>query len=135
MTERQLRTRVRFWQRKLALLGVEHWRITVEVLDKIETPDDSNPIAEANPDAKYDSVTFSFARKDVAELHADGTLDELIVHEWLHVVDRTQDEVVHALMEYLPPQSREVVSDREEAARERRVENIARLIVKLVQSA
>lgn len=132
MTQAKLKQRVLWWQRKLSLLGVSHWRVVVEVLDKIETPDDVDPTAEAVADAKYDSVTFKFKRADLARVVAEGTLDELIVHEWLHVADRTQDEIVLALINELPQSSREIVLDREEAARERRVENIARLIVKLV---
>lgn len=131
MTEAQLRTRVELWQKRLALLGVGHWRFTLKVSDAIADRPENNPQAKADTHHFYDTVDFEFTTAAIQEHIDAGTLDEVVVHEWLHAADRTQDEIVYDLLEQLPPAARDLVEKREEAARERRVDNLARLIVSL----
>lgn len=131
MTQPQLQARVKLWQERLALLGIGTWRYTVELLDHIEDRADDDPQARADTDAYYNTVKFLFKRGAVERRITEGTLDELIVHEWLHVVDRNQDHVVRQLMEYLPQVAQDEMEVREEAARENRIEQMARLLVSL----
>lgn len=131
MTLRELHRRVALWQRRLALLGFDAWRFTISIVDHIEDDADDDPQARADVAAYYNTVTFLFRKATLAERRAAGTLDELIVHEWLHVADRNQDHIVRQLMSYLPQTTRDELEIQEEAAREGRIEQMARLIVSL----
>lgn len=131
MTERELHVRVLFWQERLAPLGVGHWRFTVKLLDHIEDDEDEAPAARADSSPFYDDVSFLFERASVKKRIKEGTLDELIVHEWLHVADRDHYHVVRQLLDSLAPATRTEMAIREEATREGRIDRFARLIVAL----
>lgn len=131
MTERQLAARIRYWQSALTPLGLAQWRFKVSIRDHIEDDVDEDPSARADTSPFYDDVEFSFKREAVERYAQDGRLDELIVHEWLHVVDRDHHHLVRQLLNDLASSAEQAMTVREEQARESRIDRMARLIVAL----
>lgn len=135
MTQAKLSERVKLWQQRLSVLGIAHWRFTLEFEEEIDaSTGDGDPdmrvTARVDADRYYDTATFVFEKEAVAK-KPDRELDELIVHEWLHVADRDRDAVESALLDYLSPDARDAEGDRLTAAREGEIERLARLIVTL----
>src|SRR4051794_2913717 len=93
MTPRQIRARVNFWLKRLAPLGISHWDVEVTVEDEI----DHRPHSDATADTsdQYDTVrlTFRSDKVDTATRPA-FEIDQLILHELLHVAMRDFDEVI-----------------------------------------
>lgn len=134
MTERQLQTRVRYWQRQLPLLGLTHWRFAVTVTDDIDpVADDAlmdlRPVALADADTFYDNAEIE-VRRDVLQ-RPQQHIDELIVHELLHVVDRDRDNAENSLLDHLADDVREAKEARLRAGREKAIDRVARQIVAL----
>lgn len=132
VTHRQLQRKIALWQKRLALLGVSHWRFTVKIVPNIEPqgsdPSDSDIAARATTSEVYDNVEFLF-KASILDSKTEEELDELIVHEWLHVADRDRDEAEQAIMESLGPQAADAWEDRFWRLREGQVDRLARLIV------
>lgn len=80
-----LAERVTYWANVLAPLGLQHWRITVEIVDEPEGKASAD--AAVNVSAYYDQATIQFAADRLEELTPEE-LDETIVHELIHVVNR-----------------------------------------------
>lgn len=131
MTKVRLQERVEFWQRKLSLLGLGHWRFTINLVDHIDDEVDDDPAARADTSPFYDDVEFSFKRSVVDKREREGKLDELIVHEWLHVADRDHHHLVRQLVDELGSEASGLMTIREEQARESRIDRLSRLIVTL----
>jgi hypothetical protein len=134
MTPRQLYRRVEYWQRKLKGLGFEHWRVTVTVSTELEATDTDardglDPVAYADVSHYYDTVDFEF-RKDMLDKPQDE-IDELIVHEWLHVWDRDREQGEVELFRYLSEDARQAERDRVCAAKEGQIDRMARVLVAL----
>lgn len=134
MTARQLQARVRYWQRELPLLGLTHWRIEPQIADEIENNADDEavglrPIAHCEVDRFYDSAKIT-VRRDQLGL-GQKHVDELIVHELLHTVDRDRDEAEESLLTYLSQDARGGEESRVRAAREKSIDRVARQIVAL----
>lgn len=134
MTAKQLQARVRYWQRKLPLLGLTHWRIAASVVDDIDpVADDSvlglSPVALADADTFYDNAEIEIKRSALER--PQQHLDELIVHELLHVVDRDRDNAENSILEYLSGVAREAEECRLRAGREKSIDRVARQIVAL----
>lgn len=118
-----------YWQRKLAPLGIGHWRIEVDLEDDLgEGEDDTG--ARVDIAHHYDTVEF-VVRRDELKNRTEVEKDELIVHELLHVADRDLDVAVRDVVERLGLGEKEATQARLHAASESRVERLARLIVAL----
>lgn len=131
MTENQLQRRVEQWQSRLALLGVSQWRIeSVEIVD--ETPGGPNADATVCTSSKYDSAYFYFAR-DFIETATPATLDETIIHEWLHVAMRDLDRTLDCVENWMPEQTHTDFDRTVDRAREALIERLARTIYALAE--
>lgn len=128
MTEAQLQKRVKFWQKRLAPLGVGHFRI-----DRIEvTPEphgNSNAWAAVHVSNSYDSCEFEF-RPDVLDQEPEDA-DETIVHEWLHVFLRDFKQSIHYVDDQLSNAIQDMWDDILSHEEEGVVDRLARLVILL----
>lgn len=122
MTENQLRRRIESWQAHLAPLGLDHWRIDSVTIES----DDANR-ASVQVARMYDSCHFHFDPEFLAEAD-DQELDEVIIHEWVHVAMRDWDQAIEAIEGELSPASKWQWNDRMHHEREGLVDHIARQI-------
>ena len=127
ITPIQLAKRVEKWQRALAYLGVGHVRI-----DRVTITDDMPQGSDANAAVwvanHYDRCTFFFRSEYLEEADA-RSLDETIVHEWVHVAMRDFDSALEVVEEWMPPGTFRDWSERVDHEREGFVERLAFLIV------
>lgn len=133
ITPIQLAKRCERWSKTLAELGLAHWRIeTVTLTDDMPTDGDGSGRANAcvHVSELYDSYALHF-RNEFLENADEREVDEAIVHELLHVCMRDLDEAASSAFDYMSAASRDEWGQRMHAARERMVENQARLIVRL----
>lgn len=129
MTQRQLLKRVKFWQRTLVDLGLQHWRIEdCEIVD--ETSHGPTAAASVGTSKQYASVWFQFRREFLSEAPPEK-LDETIIHEWLHVFLRDLEEAKDGAQSWLPDASWTDFEERYDHETEGVVEAMARLIVRL----
>lgn len=129
----RLAKRVEKWTKTLVELGLAHWRIErICITDKMPHDGDGKGTANASilVASTYDSMHIYF-RHSFLEEAAESRIDETIVHELLHAAMRDIDEAVNAADDYLSAASLSIWEKREDDARERFVENLARLIVRL----
>lgn len=128
MTERQLLKRVKFWQRTLVDLGLQHWRIeecAIEHEDAMESR-----AASVGTSKQYASVWFKFRRDFLDEAPTDK-IDETIIHEWLHVYLRDLEEAKDGAETWFTTAAWTDFEERYEHETEGVVEGMARLIVRL----
>lgn len=125
MTARQIKARVDFWTKRLAPLGLSHWDFEVYVFDG-DIEDSPGCDATADTSDQYDSARLSFRAdkvdRDVREV------DQLVLHELIHVAMRDFDETVDLVGWQLSIPVKSVweqITDRE---REGLVERLARTI-------
>lgn len=133
ITPIQLAKRVERWSKDLVELGLAHWRIEyICITDEMPTDADGGARANASVNVShlYDSYTLHF-RDSFIEEADERELDEAIVHELLHVWMRDLDEAIDSASGFMTEQVRYENGERTTAARERMVENMARLIVRL----
>ena len=121
------------WAAHLSELGVASWRFSVKITDEIESDDNGRPVARINTPPYYDQATITFARWFLDDVWDKDwrKLDEVIVHEWLHASMRDLDEAIERCEDWFPAASYDLYSDNVNHQRERLVENLARLIVRL----
>ena len=115
------------WQSRLGPLGLLHWRIEdIHVVD--ETPGGPGAKATTQVSHCYDSCSFWFT-KDFLREADERELDEVILHEWVHVAMRDLDTAVEDVDDMgLPQAALDAYSRRVGWAREGLVDRIARLI-------
>jgi len=121
VTKAKIEATVREWQTRL---GLDGWKITVEVAD---TPDDS--YAEIKPDVAYDSATFILSPGYVGWTPA--LANQTVVHELLHLLVRDIDAVVEDSRSQLHPQASVQVEKRYEHEVEGFVDRLAAKLVEL----
>lgn len=80
-----LQDRVDYWREVCEPLGLGHWRISVEIVD--EPHGHSGSGAAVQPSEYYDSASIEFADV-IFDTHTDTEIDEIIVHELMHIVMR-----------------------------------------------
>ncbi len=129
ITSIELAQRIEWWQGILAPLGVSHFRIE-RVTCCEETTSKCNAIATSRIPSHYDSVYFEFT-DDFLEEATERRLDEVIVHEWLHVAHRDVDEAMRAPRPWMAEQAYDDWVERVEHEHEGLIERLARFIVAL----
>jgi hypothetical protein len=99
ITQRQLKRRVQEWQEYLPLLGVAHWQISLEI---VEAPD-GNPGSNAcvRPHEDYDYAHMEFRQAFLEEQDSWDEIDQVIIHEILHMVFRDFDNVHESIRLHL----------------------------------
>lgn len=126
ITEKQLAARVALWQERMADTGVGSWR--VDSVNKVdESPSGPDALASVQTSNRYDSCSFWFTNEFLADAD-DQTLDETIVHEWLHVAMRNFDNAIDAAAFELSSGSRYQWNDRVDHEREGLIDRLSRLI-------
>ena len=121
----KLAQRVAYWQKRLAPLGIGHWKVeSVNIAD--ETPSGPGALATVHVANDYDVCSFWFTHKALDESTAEE-LDQTIIHEWMHVVMRGFDQAVEAVEDHLSFPVRAVWEDRVQHEREGLVDRLATL--------
>lgn len=111
------------WQGRLSLLGVSHWEV-----EDVTIEDDEDNNAGVRVSGAYDSCSFYFTPVFLAEA-SDSALDNVIVHEWVHVAMRDLDKAIEAGSYEIPIGSRHQWDLRVFHEREGFVDQIARQLV------
>lgn len=126
----ELAERIERWQKVLSPLGIGHFRIeSVDIAD--ETPSHCGANATARLYRHYDSVQFWFTH-DFLDDCTEQRLDEVIIHEWLHVAWRDYEDVTDRAGEaWMSPQAAKDFSESLEHEQEGLIERHARLIYAL----
>lgn len=128
----ELHQRVEWWQERLLLLGVRHFRI--EAVELNEAPQGRRTAtAGVNIDSSYDSCNFQFHIEQFTEL-TPREMDEVIVHEWLHVAFRDMTHAIGLIDDHLSNSVQDIWDDAVDHAEETLIDRIARQIVFLVHS-
>lgn len=132
MTKREaikLAQRVEAWQKRLAPLGIGHFRIlAVHVVD--QTPGGARANASVFTPSDYDSAEFWF-KYDYVEECNEQELDETIIHEWLHVAFRDLDDALEVVESWMPEATHNDFENRIDHEREGVIDRLARLIYAL----
>lgn len=130
MTETQLKRRVERWQKRLGpTLGIGHWRIRELSLVE-ECPAGADASATVDTSQFYDDVWFNFKIAFV-EKATEQRLDEVIIHEWLHVAFDQLDDVHNLVEKWMPEATHEQFDSMLNLEVERLIERLARTIYKL----
>lgn len=96
ITEKQLTTRVERWMSELEALAIGHWR-----LDSLEVVDSDDFWAAVLSNGSYDRFQLRFDREFLSDTDEAG-LDEVIVHELLHVAMRDLDAALKVAFPFVP---------------------------------
>lgn len=128
ITPIQLAKRIERWQKRVPELGVSHFRFSVVLEDSV--PGKSGASAAANVPHDYDYVEFHFTFEFLEEASAEK-LDEVIVHEWVHVAMRDLDHALNVVERWMPPATYEDFEDSVDHEREGLVDRFAWLIYRL----
>lgn len=127
MTARQLKRRIDYWLKVMEPLGIGHWDFEVCVVDDIE----HHPNAQATVDAseQYDNARITFCTEAVnLDEHLLSAVDQIIIHELLHVVLRDYDEIVDEAAWQMAPPARSLWQNVVEREKEGVIERLARTI-------
>lgn len=126
LTEAQLLKRVERWQQRLSPLGVGHFRIEwCRIVD--ETPSNCGANATTAVATHYDTVHFWFQREALEASDAQ-TLDERIIHEWLHVAHRDADEALMQVESWMPRDTYRDFDERMEHEYEGFIDRVSRAL-------
>lgn len=124
----QLAKRVEAWQKCLEPLGLAHYRIEQVTVE--ENPDGNERAnASVTPSDLYDSAWFSFSSSFVDHCYDDDDLpklDQVIIHEWLHVAFRDYYAAIALAEEHLSPPMREMWESALNTPHESLIERLAR---------
>jgi hypothetical protein len=128
VTAQEIRERVEFWTTRLASLGIGHWDFEIIVYDG-DIEDAPNCDATADTSDRYDSAALNF-RADKVDLNTRtlDEIDQLILHELLHVAMRDFDETIEPARWNMSPPSGTLWANSVEREREGLVERLARTI-------
>jgi hypothetical protein len=125
MTVHQLAKRIRFWQNKLEYLGIRHWDITVRIVDRPNESDSCDACIHTSH--QYDSATADF-KESFLENNEVEQIDQVIIHELLHLVLRDFDNAIDAAGRNMGMSERMLWDDSLDREREGVVERLARTI-------
>ena len=114
------------WQKRLAHLGVGHYRINGVHFGE-ETPGGPRAEASVQVSENYDNVDF-WVKWEFLENCDHYELDSTIIHEWLHVAMRDFDDALEAVESWMPKQTYEDFEQRVNHEREGLVERLSRTI-------
>lgn len=127
MTEKQLTKRVQRWQDVLLPLGLAQWRIEVKIVDvPFGTMHNCDAAIQSADD--YDHAIMHVKREALDRL-SDRGLDEVVVHELMHVAMRDLDLAIHSVDDHLMPAVEDQWRMRVKHEREGLVERLALTIV------
>lgn len=129
MTDAQLRKRIEAWQKRLAPLGVAHFRID-EVSITSDVPGKLFSHAGCSVATDYDSCRFYFNR-DYLDGASAAELDEVILHEWVHVAMRDLNNATDLAQEWFPSAAWRTHEEALEHAKESLVDRVARALYAL----
>jgi hypothetical protein len=122
----KLAKRVEFWQHRLAALGLGHWRIgRVSIVSQDDMPGDRRAKASVQCEPVYDTCDFWF-EYSFLEGATEKEVDEVILHEWVHVFMRDLDQAVESIENALSPGVGEQWEDWVDHEREGLVDRMAR---------
>jgi hypothetical protein len=129
VTPGNLERTVAYWQKKiLAPLGIGHWKIIVNVVDEI----DYSPTIRAcvRNRADYDESEMEFQREFIesADLRE---IDEVIVHELMHIAFRDLWECVTDVQRWMSEREAEMYHQRLKHEEEGVIDRVARTLVSL----
>lgn len=116
-----LAERIEAWQKRLASLGVAHYEIERVTITEGE---DSTRAAHVQCWKKYDRCVFVFRQEFLDDATADE-LDQVILHEWIHVAMRDFDEVLEQVEPWMPKATYEMWENVVEHEREGVVDRVA----------
>lgn len=126
MTVKQLEKRVQLWTDRLSDLGLAHWRFHIKIGDE---PGGSHTAhAGVTPSSYYDEAEIEFSPKMWEECDERG-VDEVIVHELVHVVFRDYNEAAHSVCDSLSDPQSALFHDRLHHELEGATERFARALV------
>lgn len=130
MTETQLKKRIELWQKRLApTLGIGHWRVReVNIVDQAPGGEDAS--ASVQTSKYYDDAWFHFTTAFVTDAPTKQ-LDEIIIHEWLHVAFDSLDTVHGQAEQWMPGPTHDQFDDQLNREVERLIEQLARTIYRL----
>jgi hypothetical protein len=134
MTERQLQKRVEHWLKALPELGLVHWRANVDIVDEPSSDAYISAKASVACSSHYDTFWMEFRREWVDDDPDDDDVDQVIIHELMHVVMRDFDHEVDKVEEFLGCVTKELWADSVKHAREGLVERLARTLYRTSRS-
>lgn len=120
MTEAKFEALLKKWQKRL---GLERWRVTVD----FSTPltDDNMQISRSKI---YDDATITV--NDTWKTWGIEKVEQLIVHELLHLVHRDIDYVIYELVDgQTSPASYELIRKAYEFADEKAIDRMAHILM------
>lgn len=124
----ELAKRIEAWQKRVPELGVSHFRFTLTLDDNV--PGSPHASAAAVTPSDYDNVEFHFAYGFLEDA-TDERIDEVIVHEWVHVAMRDLDHTLHAVEKWMPEATYADFEETVDHEREGLVDRLAKLIYRL----
>lgn len=128
MTPAALESRVQMWVRRLSPLGLSHVRIYVTLTDDpIDTKTDKDARAATENSTFYDSAWLEFDSHEVADME-DSELDEVIIHELLHIVFRDYETAYERALPYLGEPARSIWQEQVLHEHEGVIDRLARTI-------
>ena len=131
MTTRQLTERIERWQRRLSMLGIDQFRIeSVTQTDEIPAAKTAIANAGVSVSENYDIVHFYF-NTDFVSGASKQTLDETIIHEWLHVAFRDLDNTLSLVRPWMPEATFDMYDDQLFHIRESLIDRLARALYAL----
>ena len=126
MTPGKLRSRVAYWQKALAPLGVGHWKITVDIVDEPEGRRGSD--AGVFIPSHYDHADMQVRRAHVEDCTQEE-LDCTIVHELVHLAMRDLRSVVDSASCRLSPSAEAMFDENFDHEMEGITDRVARALV------
>lgn len=102
MTLKEITARVNYWRERLGPLGIAHYQMVVRWNEVPHGQKDS--IAAVMCEEDYDIFALEISRSWVNE-HTPREVDEVIVHELMHVVMHDVDFAVDQLEQFVPPEA------------------------------
>ncbi len=132
ITPVQLAERVEEWSKRLAPLGVAHWRIvSVTVTDSLDV---DTQIGAVEVSDKYDDCYF-YVREDFVENCSEDELDELIIHEWLHVAFRDLSQTLDSVETWMPAATYDDFRESRKREEEGVIDRVARTLLLFYKNA
>lgn len=132
ITQEQLTKRVAFWQKRLAPLGIGHFDAEYVGI-VLETPAGPDAAAASFISTSYDVVRMWYKAEFLDDCEKEQ-LDQLIIHEWVHVALRDLVRTHDILHRYLPPASLEDFEDRVLHEQEKVIDRIANALLSAYSS-
>lgn len=123
--------RLDYWQRVCWPLGIQHWRINLDIVE--ETHGGPNAAASVRPADSYDTADLEF-RASYIEEASDYEIDCTIVHELMHIVMRDIDATVESVETWMPHATHVDFNERYCHEQEGLIDRAARAIVEAHKS-